>query len=945
MRSPLPLLTFLCWGLLATSSRLVSRGLPKCKTLEAESNNGGRKIAIVIDESGSMVSNDPYNLRIGAGKAVNDWLISSGEAGGDKKADLVSVIGFDYSARLYYPLGDPSGANKALDNITILGGTYIAGGVEEAISELTKSGHGPTTNRSGIVVFTDGADSDTITLVEKIDKAGQEGIRVSFGFLQDLGYGYQDPDILNAILGTGGMYATINGATAQNAFANLMIVHGLTGDDNPEPQNSTTVYNGLSIAFTLDSSGRSTVVYSAESNEDLIFTFASVAAGDLNITAVDANGKELNKTTVEESLYRTEELHLKAQSTGGLQIKVEGEPNQENALFTVGVNSSIPLTNCTLEQPKSSGLSAGAKAGIGVSVPLLAGLLGLGSYFAWKYWKGLPSKAPPGPAPDAPPMDTKAPYVHTTDVQPAHTPGTEYPNYNQVDPNQQPFNQQNPSHPQVDPSHPTQSDPMHPTEKDSYPHQPDPSHHPATDSHPHQPNSSHHPATDSHPHQPDPSHPPQADPSHPPGTDSYPNQPDPSHHPTTDSHPHQPDPSHPPQADPSHPTQADPSHPTQADPSHPTQTDPSHPPQADPSHPTQADPSHPTQTDHNPYPPQTDSNPNPPPQGDPSQPPMTDTNPNQPQGDPNQPPQQPTDPQDNRPKRIQTPRFPFRFFGRRRKKDDKENQNQQQNQQQNQNQHPSQQQTGYPQPQVQYSGQPATSSYGVPPNNQAYYNNTPQTQPMPAPIYSNQGQYIDPKLQAYPAVSVPGNYPAYPAYPAQQSSSSPPPQPYQYQYSPPTSGPYSAPSPQQYPSSQQLPPSGSQTSGYYTPGHQTVLPGAIPQPQPQYSQWREEPPAPQSRYYASTQQQGLPASYPEDQQPYAQGQPSIPAFPQPPPSAGTGAQRMQEQSINRGVYNVSPLQRHAVPSPQEDEQQQQQQRGGYGSPTGSVARKPVTGGS
>ena len=79
---------------------LRKRGLEKCKNLEAKSNNGGRKIGIVVDESGSMEVTDPYNLRIPAAKAVNDWLISSSEAGNGKDADLVTVIGVDDTSRV-----------------------------------------------------------------------------------------------------------------------------------------------------------------------------------------------------------------------------------------------------------------------------------------------------------------------------------------------------------------------------------------------------------------------------------------------------------------------------------------------------------------------------------------------------------------------------------------------------------------------------------------------------------------------------------------------------------------------------------------------------------------------------------------------------------------------------------------------------------------------------
>lgn len=127
-----------------------------CANIKAASNNGDRKVAIVIDSSLSMLESDPTNLRLDAGRAVNDWLISKKEATGGKKADLVTVIDFAYSPTLDYPLGDPEAANATFGEIGSYGGTYIAGGVDMAITELTKSGTGSTDKRSGILVFTDG---------------------------------------------------------------------------------------------------------------------------------------------------------------------------------------------------------------------------------------------------------------------------------------------------------------------------------------------------------------------------------------------------------------------------------------------------------------------------------------------------------------------------------------------------------------------------------------------------------------------------------------------------------------------------------------------------------------------------------------------------------------------------------------------------------------------
>jgi Mg-chelatase subunit ChlD len=62
-----------------------------CK-LSLASSSGGRKVALVIDASGSMMTNDPQDLRIMAGRALNRQLISAAEASDGKGADQVAVV-------------------------------------------------------------------------------------------------------------------------------------------------------------------------------------------------------------------------------------------------------------------------------------------------------------------------------------------------------------------------------------------------------------------------------------------------------------------------------------------------------------------------------------------------------------------------------------------------------------------------------------------------------------------------------------------------------------------------------------------------------------------------------------------------------------------------------------------------------------------------------------
>jgi hypothetical protein len=103
-----------------------------------------------------MSESDPYNLRAPASRSVLDWLISKNESTSTKPQDLVTVITFDDQAYIDYPLGDPAGAYSSLSQIGDFGGTYIAGGVQAAIEQITADGTGITANRSGIIVFTDG---------------------------------------------------------------------------------------------------------------------------------------------------------------------------------------------------------------------------------------------------------------------------------------------------------------------------------------------------------------------------------------------------------------------------------------------------------------------------------------------------------------------------------------------------------------------------------------------------------------------------------------------------------------------------------------------------------------------------------------------------------------------------------------------------------------------
>jgi hypothetical protein len=221
----------------------------------------GRKLGIVIDSSGSNQDTDPGNLRIAAAQAFNSMLVTDTQAG---PPDRVTVIDFDGSARVIYPLGDP--AQASFDGIDSEGSTFIAGGVAAAIAELTKDPNDPTADVTGIVVLTDGQDADTTALQNQVSLASSLGIRVAFGFLSPpeipiakarakrastpRAFTSSVPaELLTAILKTGGIFGTISSAEALRPFVDLVINRGPTNIDS-------TGGTGTSLDLTISERGK-----------------------------------------------------------------------------------------------------------------------------------------------------------------------------------------------------------------------------------------------------------------------------------------------------------------------------------------------------------------------------------------------------------------------------------------------------------------------------------------------------------------------------------------------------------------------------------------------------------------------------------------------------------------------------------------------------------------
>ena len=292
----------------------------------------GLTVGLVIDSSGSNASTDPANLRIGAGLRVAERLVGAAEAP-EGPTDRLAVVDFDSSARLTYPLGDPDGARSAIRAIDSSGGTSIAAGIRKATAEIARGAGAP--GRSGIVVLTDGQDSDTGALVAAIDAAGAAGIRVSIGFLSPPGtivsnergarshQVSQDaaPEVQAAVIATGGVFGTIRSAEEQEAFTDLVEERGVTAVDDPDGAGEGgDLVLGVEVAGSLG--GGDTWTYSAAAREGvrILLSPPSDATGTLRALTSDGRTRTVKGTASGAEVA----LPLKTARAGTLRVTVAG---------------------------------------------------------------------------------------------------------------------------------------------------------------------------------------------------------------------------------------------------------------------------------------------------------------------------------------------------------------------------------------------------------------------------------------------------------------------------------------------------------------------------------------------------------------------------------------------------------------------------------------------
>ncbi len=399
---------------IATPLNYLFKRASTCSSIHAKSDNGNRKVAIVVDSSGSMVDSDPANLRLSAGVELTNWLISNKEATASIKPDLVTVINFADTPTLDYALGDPGNADSAFNGIGADGGTFIAGGVQMAIAQIV-GGPAPTAQRSGIVVFTDGEvsrerlrdqscltfpqDSDVSVLVDAINNANfpRHSTFESPLATLDVDGSQQDPTVLQAIGKSGGQYLTTmyNDGSA-NDFINLVIQNGITYNDNPTGTNSTLLSGMQTFRFVTGSQTMS-IQYIARRQRA-----HHLRRPKLQHDWSRRRGRPRRQPQGLEhgpAGRPQQPAGQRAASTwpprtpGLITIKLSvAEARSKDAMVLIAANSNLPAQNCTISVGSDTlGISTSPipphciQTAMAVALPPLAGLIGIIGFFVAKY--------------------------------------------------------------------------------------------------------------------------------------------------------------------------------------------------------------------------------------------------------------------------------------------------------------------------------------------------------------------------------------------------------------------------------------------------------------------------------------------------------------------------------------------------------------------------------
>lgn len=300
-------------------------------------------VAFVIDNSGSMTTNDPQGKRIDATKQAISSLTTN---------DRYAIVKFENDATvLQYFTNNPEDAEDDYEEFKSTGGTNIVGAVEETIELLKEE----DSNRDKIIILlTDGVDGNLNSKKDElVRKASDLGI-VIFG----IGLEANENSNLNfdtfssLATETTGKFYRINDTELSNIFTE--ITNATVGVDGTIDSDGDGIPDGIEIAGMRDQFGNiiKTSPYLADTDGD-----GKSDREEIGTLKYDENGNMYYEIISNPLVNENEEQVIKVNYHIG-PSETADKNNVWDSGFRINVNA-LPFRNFAINDAASGGICEG----------------------------------------------------------------------------------------------------------------------------------------------------------------------------------------------------------------------------------------------------------------------------------------------------------------------------------------------------------------------------------------------------------------------------------------------------------------------------------------------------------------------------------------------------------------------------------------------------------
>lgn len=173
-----------------------------------------------------------------------------------------------------------------------------------------------------------------------------------------------DPDLLGAILRTGGTYVSFETADAIQSFLYLLLGNGLTKSDQTSAGGGQPLLPGVTVAKLTAGSTGVGFSYTAVPGESVNFTVESLSSQSLQAELKDGKGVSLAKNST--GAFGEPAVVAYAATTGTDWVLTVGSVNDTaEGVFQVSVLSSLGISACNLTTVPGNGTGGGNGTGTG----------------------------------------------------------------------------------------------------------------------------------------------------------------------------------------------------------------------------------------------------------------------------------------------------------------------------------------------------------------------------------------------------------------------------------------------------------------------------------------------------------------------------------------------------------------------------------------------------